>query len=176
MPIRPSIETKKLQLRRELDFAQNTLDIIIKFSGTANQRPTSDLYAPHIIRATNAVKAIQQQLDSIERSTQGIIRSKEFAKEFASQRNTETKEDKKKRLSETIGTGGIANANQRKQYGGWKGLADAVYAYVIETSRHGIRKVVGADIAHQFNTTARTANKWLERPEFTKTARLLGRR
>lgn len=164
-------DSKKASLQHQIAQAKQELIGIQKQA----VGPAAPQYASRIDRAKNAVKDLEQKLELIVKSEQSASRRDEFANDFAANRIKETPEEKKKRISAAMSSGAAGTDAEREKYGGWVGLAAAVHKYVVLASKNGAHKVTGTDIAHHFNTSTRTADKWLERPEFTKTARLLGR-
>jgi len=127
----------------------------------------------------SAVKAAQQELENYKKSRGAAGEARAAEKERESKRASETEEQKKERLGKSISAGQAKAKEIKTGEEGEKGkdvAASKVYAYVVSASKEGQEKVTAGDIAHHFDTTARTVNRWLEQPEFTKVARLLGRR
>lgn len=130
-------------------------------------------------RLKNLIKALEHDLESelTHSSKEESIRASD--KQIAAVKAAEKPADKKDRLGKAISAGHKQAAQHRVDASGeqnWGNLASKVHAYVVKASNEGKDKVTAEDIAHQFDMPARTINKWLERSEFDKTARLLGRR
>ena len=104
-------------------------------------------------------------------------RSREFHNNYNNNRSAETEQQRRERLGNAMSDGMNAGNEYRDQHGGWEGLAKHLHAYVQKATNFGADRITADDIAAQYKgVTTRTINKWLERPEFTRSARLLGRR
>jgi hypothetical protein len=104
-------------------------------------------------------------------------RSRDFHNDYNNNRSAETEAQRRERLGNAMSDGMNAGNEYRDKHGGWEGLAKHLHAYVLKATNYGVDRITADDIAAQFKgVTTRTINKWLERPEFTRTARLLGRR
>lgn len=168
------VSSKKEALQRQLISAKAELNMIQK-QAADNANGSAAQYAPRIARAKAAIADINQKLEAVDKSENSVAHAHEFAKEFADKRAKETDEEKLKRHGKASTEGRDTADEQRDAHGGWSGLAAAVHKYVSTASNHGAEKVTADDIAHHFKVGSRSINKWLERSEFAKTARLMGR-
>ena len=156
--------------------AKEQLTAAKKAAGAIHQG-MSQVHKDRISKSQSLVTAIQQELTAAYKRTEVEKQQRDANHDFASKREAETSEHKKDRLAQAHTLGHDAGIGLRNTHGGWQGLANAVHKYVKTASNDGVDKVTAEDISSHFDgVTVRTINKWLERPEFTKTAQLLGRR
>lgn len=133
-------------------------------------------YKTQLDRLNAAKKEAERELGEIPTREQHAQKAHEAEKQRAEKKAAETDDEKKERFGKAVGQGLNQTNKLRKEEGGHEGVADKVYNYVKNATKDGVEKITAEDIAHHFNTTARTVNRWLERKEFTKVARLMGRR
>lgn len=143
------------------------------------QSGSSSAHKNTIDRLEAAVKTAQAKVDAYQSSRGEAEKARAAEKERATKRAAETPEEKSARHGAAI-SAGRAHAKEIKTGESGKAektvAASKVYDYVNTSTNGGKDKISTSDIAHHFDTTVRTVNKWLEQPEFTKVARLLGRR
>lgn len=139
--------------------------------------------APHLATQVNKAKAelraAEEALRQFEKSQGAEEKQREFQAKLADKekaKENETEEERNKRWGRAKGDGRLHAEDLRAKHGGWTGLAKFVEQYVRGATRGGTTKVSAADIAHHMDTTTRTIDKWLERPEFDSVARLMRRR
>jgi hypothetical protein len=147
-----------------------------KKSASVVQNGIAPQYKSQWDRLQASKKSIQSDLDKIESREKAEAESLKFHQEIEAKRSSETSTEKKERFGQAVSQGLKHTQSVRKEEGGHEGVAKKMLDYVQKASKDGSEKLTAEDIAHQFDTTARTVNRWLERPEFTKVARLLGRR
>jgi hypothetical protein len=156
--------------------AKSQLALVRSKGSPVHQGAIDPALKPQYDRAMFSLKAAEQSL-RIAQDAKAHADDKPVDAILAAKKAQETEEERHARHAQSIGHGIHDMHVLRNQYGGWEGLADAVHKYVVTASNSGANRVTADDIAHSFpGTTVRTVNKWLERPEFLKTARLLGRR
>jgi len=145
-------------------------------SASVVQNGIAPQYKSQWDRLQAAKKATQDDLNKIESRAKASDSTHKFHQEFATKRATEPESEKKKRFGDAVSQGLIHNNSERKEVGGYAGVARKMLDYVRIASKDGAEKVTVEDLTHHFDTSARTINRWLERPEFTQVARLMGRR
>lgn len=151
-----------------------------KAAASAYHQGSSAPLKARVDKAKAAVDAIKQELNAKQKAPDAEKAARESDKAIAAKKAAETPEEKKQRFAKAVSDGQREtkelNAGDDEDAAGLAVIADKVYAYVKKASNNGAERVTGADIAHQFNKPVSSVNRWLRRPEFTKTARLLGRR
>lgn len=145
-------------------------------SASVVQNGIAPQYKAQWDRLQAAKKITQNELDTLGTRATASAASHSFQQEFAQKRATEPDADKKKRFGDAVSQGLTHTNTVRSEEGGHAGVASKMLAYVKKATNDGAEKITAEEIAHYFDTTARTVNRWLERPEFTRVARLLGRR
>jgi len=170
---------KEIQLQESTLSLSNTRELLAQERRRAAgvQQGNLPQHLDRIERAEAAVRAAEQEAKALTNQDRVSQEQRDFHNTIAVKRAAETPEEQKARLAQAQADGQKAGMQYRDDHGGWEGLAAHLHKYVQQASNYGADKVVTADIHKQFpNTTARTIDKWLERPEFLRTARLLGRR
>lgn len=131
---------------------------------------------PRIDRVAAEIKDLERKISSAPGQAKAAEEAREHEKKRAEAKASETTEEKKERFGKAVGHGLDRTNELRDKHGGWEGLASHVHKHVESATGEGKEKINAEHIAHHYDTTPRTVNRWLERKEFTKTARLLGRR
>ena len=141
------------------------------------QQGTLPQHVSRLERASAAVKAAEQEDSALSVQDQRAKDARDFHNKMAIKKAAETTEQRKARLSQAQSDGQLAGDKYRDEHGGWGGLAAHLHKYVQQASNYGADKVRTSDIQkHYPDITVRAIDTWLERPEFRRTAQLLGRR
>jgi hypothetical protein len=127
-------------------------------------------------RLKTAKSSTESDLKKLEDREKAHKDSHEFNSNYAGKQAAETAEEKKERFGKAVSAGLNSNNKARAEEGGQAGIAEKMYKYVKSATNDGVEKITAEEIAHHFDTTARTINRWLETKEFNKVARLMGRR
>lgn len=179
MKIIDLLEDASTALQRKLKDAEDDAKRI-KIKATGAGGTIAPQYKTQYDRAKSAIAVIKDEI-ARHKAAAGIEDDqRSAAKKLADAKGKETPEEKKARVGKNVGEG-LDNTNKlRDTFGGWEGLAKEVHKIYTtgtnEGTNEGTTKVSAEYIASKIGTTNRTVNKWLERSEFTKTARLMGRR
>lgn len=170
------LQKQKQAIINKIRDAKNTVNDLKQRALSLQQAGRSNQYDTQIKRASTQLQVLQDELKALEPRATATQASREFDRQYAEKRANETPEDRKARFGKAVGVGLNVTNELRQKFGGWEGLAGDVLAYVRTATSEGQERVTADDIAHKYGTLGRTVNKWLERPEFWQTARLLGRR
>jgi hypothetical protein len=163
-------------LKNKLEAAKIELTKIKSKGATTTASVVAPQYKDQYDRAKKAVEETKREIERFYASQGAEETQRAAEKERVEKKAAETPEQKKERFGKSVGEG-LKTTNQlRKEYGDWSGLAKKVHSIYTTGSDGGQHKVSADYIADKLGTTNRTVNRWLEREEFTKTARLMGRR
>lgn len=158
------------------DVQQTLKDARAELKRLKAQVGSNEHLQPRIDKTTAEIAELERKLQTSGDKEKAEKQAHEYAKTHAEKRAKETPEQKKQRAGRAIGQGLDQTNELRKKHGGWEGLAKHVHDHVKSATKDGKEKLTADHIAHHYGTTPRTVNKWLERKEFTDTARTLGRR
>lgn len=170
---------KEIQLQESTLSLSNARELLAQERRRAAgvQQGNLPQHLDRIERAEAAVRAAEQEAKALTNQDRVSQEQRDFHNTIAVKRATETPEENKERFGKAVSDGHDAGNEYRDAHGGWDGLAAQVHKYYQQASNYGADKVTAADIHKQFpKTTERNINRWLGRPEFTRTARMMGRR
>jgi hypothetical protein len=168
-------EKKKSAALQKLRDVKSQIKTLRSKASSGHSSGIAPQYQQQWDRLQLAKKLAQDEYDSVDTKAQAHATSHNFHQAHATKRANEVPEEKKDRFGDAVSAGLTHTNDLRSNVGGHAGVAEKMLAYAKLASKDGSVKVTAEDLAHQFDTTARTVNRWLNRPEFHQVALLLGR-